>query len=98
MDVLVERYDHDSVTRTQLIDERDRRVLDLFYPELRRRADIDHQHDRERLLDRLKIIELLLDPVLEDLKITLLQPRDKPAVTVEDRNRHSDEIGLNANY
>src|SRR5439155_11319408 len=44
--------------------------------------------------DGLEIIYLLLDAVLEDLKILLLQARDKPAVTIEHRYRHRHEICL----
>src|SRR6185295_14136131 len=95
VNVLIESDNHHAVARPKLIYKRDRRILYLVDPELRRGADVDQHYDRERLLDRLKIIDLLLNAVLKDLKIILLQARDKSAVAVKHRNRHRNEVCLN---
>src|ERR1041385_8088549 len=51
LDVVVERDDHHAVVRTKLIDEADRRVLNVFESKLSRGTRVEHQHDRERFID-----------------------------------------------
>ena len=94
MHVFVEGNYHHPVTRPQLVNERNCGVLYLIYSELGRGADVDHQHDRKRLFDRLEILDLLLDSILIDLKVLLSQARNEPAVAVEHRNGHRHQIGL----
>ena len=59
-----------------------------------RGADIDQKDYGERLLDRLEVVDLLLNPILEDLKILLLQSGDKSAVAIEHRHGHRNQIRL----
>jgi hypothetical protein len=73
-------------------------LMDLIDLKPCRRADVNHHHYSERLFGRQKILKLLLVTVLEYFEVTLLQPRDESAVTVENRNRHCHQIRFDLDH
>lgn len=70
--LLIERHDRHLINGPELIDESDRRILDLLELEFGRVAHVEHQHDRERLLLAREVRYLLVDAILENLEILLL--------------------------
>jgi hypothetical protein len=90
--------DHfDFVFGPQLINKSDCRVLNILDLSLGRRADVEHKDDRERLLNSLKQVDLLLGTIFEDPEILLPEARDEPTLAIKHRNRHRYEVGFDTN-
>src|SRR6185369_1454370 len=91
---LVECDDLNFVSRSKLVDKGDRCILDILDLPLRRRTDVKQHNNSERAFNRSKILNLLLNIVLEDLEILLLQARNKTPIPIKNRNRHCYQIGF----
>src|SRR6185503_8893480 len=81
-----------------LLDESERRVLDILKVENRRTAGIDHERNREGIVDRREVRDRLFDAVLVDFKILAPQVGNELSVAANHQDGRVDKRGLDANH
>ena len=88
------RNDHHPIFTSQLIDKGNRRLLDIVEMETGAAGGIEHQDNAERNIDRMEGVDPLLDIILIKPKIAFLKVRNKPSLSVSDRDRNRHERGI----
>ena len=91
---IIESNRKNSICWAQLLDEGYGRLLYILHAQLGRAARVDQEHDREGLLNGREVANLLRHPVLEDLKIILVQVRHETPFPIPDAYRNGDEVRL----
>ena len=89
-DFVVERHHHHPIVCAQLIHESHCRILNVLQPLARRAAGVNQQGDREGLLGRSKVSDLLFHAVLPNPKVFFAQVRYVLAIAIH--HGHGDAL------
>src|SRR6266496_1072852 len=88
IDSIVERDNHHTIGRLQLINKSNGRVLDIFESEMRGAARINQHHHGEGLIYGSKISDLLLDSFFKNSKVAAPKIWYIPTIAIHYRHRH----------
>src|SRR5258708_33944865 len=96
MDFVVKGNHYHPIIRTELVNEGDRSILNLFQLETRRSTGVDYQRYGERFFRRRKVSDFLLHAVFPNTKIFFGQIGNVLAVAIHNGDWNADQRSINS--